>query len=165
MQRWRLFFKMKAQSETVSIKVLVFPSLILFLTIKCFIDNLNLCSQSVFAPHITTFSFSQGKHFHCRAYLLIHAYVCVLATQSCPALCSPTTIGCQAPLPMGFPRQEYWNRLPFLSPGDLPDTGIFFTTWATREAKVRQKQQTRGSRRFHNRASSSNLQGRARTAK
>ena len=25
---------------------------------------------------------------------------------------------------MGFSRQEYWNRLPFLSPGDLPDPGI-----------------------------------------
>ena len=25
---------------------------------------------------------------------------------------------------MGFPRQEYWNGLPFLSPGDLPDPGI-----------------------------------------
>ena len=23
----------------------------------------------------------------------------------------------------GFPRQEYWNRLPFPSPGDLPDSG------------------------------------------
>ena len=39
---------------------------------------------------------------------------------------------------MGFPRQEYWSRLPFPSPGDLPDPGIepvspalagrFFTT-------------------------------------
>ena len=114
---------MKAQSETVSINVLVFPSLILFLTIKCFIDNLNLCSQSAFAPHITTFCLSQGKHFHHHAYLLIHAYVCVFATQSCPILCSPTTVGCQAPLSMGFPGQEYWNRLPFLSPGDLSDTG------------------------------------------
>ena len=28
------------------------------------------------------------------------------------------------PLSMGFSRQEYWNRLPFLSPGDLPDPGI-----------------------------------------
>ena len=26
----------------------------------------------------------------------------------------------QAPLSMGFPRQGYWSRLPFLSPGDLP---------------------------------------------
>ena len=25
---------------------------------------------------------------------------------------------------MGFPRQEYWSELPFLSPGNLPDTGI-----------------------------------------
>ena len=25
---------------------------------------------------------------------------------------------------MGFFRQEYWNGLPFLSPGDLPDSGI-----------------------------------------
>ena len=25
---------------------------------------------------------------------------------------------------MGFPRQEYWNGLPFLSPGDLRDPGI-----------------------------------------
>ena len=34
------------------------------------------------------------------------------------------TIVCQAPLSMGFARQEYWNGLPFLSPGDLPDPGI-----------------------------------------
>ena len=34
------------------------------------------------------------------------------------------TIACQAPLPMGFPKQEYWSGLPFPSPGDLPDTGI-----------------------------------------
>jgi len=25
---------------------------------------------------------------------------------------------------MGFSRQEYWNGLPFLTPGDLPDPGI-----------------------------------------
>ena len=29
-----------------------------------------------------------------------------------------------APLSRGFPRQEYWNGLPFPSPGDLPDPGI-----------------------------------------
>ena len=47
-------------------------------------------------------------------------------------------VGSQAPLSMGFPRQDYWSRLPFLSLGDLPDPGIepaspvlagrFFTT-------------------------------------
>ena len=30
----------------------------------------------------------------------------------------------QAPLSMGFLRQEYWSGLPFPSPGDLPDPGI-----------------------------------------
>ena len=34
------------------------------------------------------------------------------------------TVDCQAPLSMGFPRQEYWSWLLFPSPGDRPDTGI-----------------------------------------
>ena len=34
------------------------------------------------------------------------------------------TIACQAPLSVGFPRQEYWSGLPFPSPGHLPDPGI-----------------------------------------
>ena len=34
---------------------------------------------------------------------------------------TPWTIAHQAPLSMGFPRQEYWSRLPFPSPGDLSD--------------------------------------------
>ena len=33
------------------------------------------------------------------------------------------TVACQTPLSMGFPRQEYWSGLPFLSPGDLPNPG------------------------------------------
>ena len=37
---------------------------------------------------------------------------------------APWTIAHQAPLPMGFPRQEYWSGLPFPSLGDLPDPGI-----------------------------------------
>ena len=60
---------------------------------------------------------------------------------------TPWTVACQAPLPMGFSRQEYWSGLPFPSPGDLPDPGIepaslsssalagmFFTTSTTWEA-------------------------------
>ena len=59
----------------------------------------------------------------------------------------PWTIACQAPLSMGFSRQEYWIGLPCPPPGDLPDPGIelasltsltlsggFFTTSATQEA-------------------------------
>ena len=37
---------------------------------------------------------------------------------------TPRTIAHQAPLSMGFPRQEHWSGLPFPSPGDLPDPGI-----------------------------------------
>ena len=37
---------------------------------------------------------------------------------------TPWTVACQAPLPMGFPRQEYWSGLPFLPPGDLSDVGV-----------------------------------------
>ena len=38
------------------------------------------------------------------------------------------TVAHQAPLSMGFSRQEYWSELPFLSPGDLPDPGIELTS-------------------------------------
>ena len=33
------------------------------------------------------------------------------------------TVAHQAPLSMGFSRQEYWSGFPFPSPGDLPDPG------------------------------------------
>ena len=57
------------------------------------------------------------------------------------------TVALQAPLSMGFSRQEHWSRLPCPPPGDLPHPGIeptslmslalaggFFTTSATEEA-------------------------------
>ena len=44
--------------------------------------------------------------------------------QSCLTLCDPWTVAHQAPLSMGFSRQEYWSGLPFPSPGDLPNPGI-----------------------------------------
>ena len=34
-----------------------------------------------------------------------------------------STVACQAPLTVGFFRQEYWSRLPFPNPGDLPNPG------------------------------------------
>ena len=37
---------------------------------------------------------------------------------------TPWTVAHQAPLFMGFSRQEYWSGLPFPSPGDLPDPEI-----------------------------------------
>ena len=51
-----------------------------------------------------------------------HTRVCVLSHFS---LCDPMDrIAHQAPLSMGFSRQEYLSGLPFPSPGDFPDPGI-----------------------------------------
>ena len=52
----------------------------------------------------------------------IHMHVCML---SCVQLfVAPWSVAHQAPLSMGFSRQEYWSGLPCPSPGDLPDPGI-----------------------------------------
>ena len=45
-------------------------------------------------------------------------------TQSCLTLCDPMDCTCQAPLSMGFSRQEHWSGLPLPPSGDLPDAGI-----------------------------------------
>ena len=50
--------------------------------------------------------------------------VCVDHFSSVRLYATPWTSALQAPLSMGFSRQEYWSRLPFPSPGDLPDPGI-----------------------------------------
>ena len=44
--------------------------------------------------------------------------------QLCLTVCDPMDCTYQAPLSLGFSRQEYWSRLPFPSPGDLPYPGI-----------------------------------------
>ena len=50
---------------------------------------------------------------------------CVLSHFShVPFFATPWTEASQAPLSMGFPRQEYWNRLPCRPPEDYPDPGI-----------------------------------------
>ena len=47
-----------------------------------------------------------------------------LIAEWCPTLVIPRTVAHQAPLSMGFPRQEYWSGLPCPPPGDLPDPEI-----------------------------------------
>ena len=73
----------------------------------------------------------------------------VLTCFSCVHLFATSwTVACQAPLSMGFSRQEYWNGLPCPPLGDLPNPGIepaylmspalaggFFTTNVTWEAQ------------------------------
>ena len=65
---------------------------------------------------------------------------------------SPRTVAHQAPLSMESSKQEYWNGLPFPSPGESSwprdrtqvshIAGRFFTIWATREANAIEKNKT-----------------------
>ena len=48
----------------------------------------------------------------------------VTVTQSCQTLCNPMDWSLPGSSSMEFSRQEYWNGLPFPSPGDLTDPGI-----------------------------------------
>ena len=51
--------------------------------------------------------------------------MCAKSLQLCPTLCKGSlTVAHQAPLSMGFSREEYWNGLPCPSLGDLPNPGI-----------------------------------------
>ena len=65
----------------------------------------------------------------------IYVYICVHAcVRACVRACSVAsvvsdsatlwTIACQAPLFVGFSRQEYWSGLPCPLPGDLSDPEI-----------------------------------------
>ena len=78
-----------------------------------------LCFKFVILDNISTAllanSLNLSKFFCC---------CCHLFAKTCPTLATPWTVACQAPLSMGFSRQEYWNGLPFPSPGDLPDPGM-----------------------------------------
>ena len=73
--------------------------------------------------------------------------MCVCVLSHVWLFAAPWTVPRQASLSTGFPRQEYWSRLPFPPPGDLPDPRIelvslaspslacgFFTTGTTWES-------------------------------
>ena len=47
-----------------------------------------------------------------------------LVAKLCPTLETPWTVALQAPLSMGFSRQEYWSGLPCPPPGDLSNLEI-----------------------------------------
>ena len=78
------------------------------------------------APHIFFILSSLDGHLGC-----LHILACISESEvkvkslSCVRLfVTPWTVAYQAPLSMGFSRQEYWSGLPFPSPGHLPNPGI-----------------------------------------
>ena len=74
----------------------------------------------------------------CKTLYLSQFFVAVQWLSHVQLFATLWAIAPQAPLSMGFPRQEYWSGVPFPSPGDLPNPGIkpmspelagrFFTT-------------------------------------
>ena len=61
-------------------------------------------------------------HIYLQLFLCKHICImraCMLSLQSCPTLCETMDVAHQAPLSMGFSREEYWSGLPCLPPGLL----------------------------------------------
>ena len=56
-------------------------------------------------------------------FVMVFRHMCAKSLQSCPFV-TLWTVAHQAPLSMGFSKQEYWSGLPCPPPGDLPDPGI-----------------------------------------
>ena len=99
--------------------------------------------------HMNTYKIKQPASYEQLEYLcvcakLLHSHVWLFATA--------WTVALQAPLSMGFSRQEYWRGLPGPPPGDLADPGIepvslmspslagrFFTISASWEARLYEK--------------------------
>ena len=63
-----------------------------------------------------------GKNIS-KKYALVSDTVCLYMLSHVRLFVNTWTVAHRAPLSMGFSRQEYWNRLPFLPLGDLPDPG------------------------------------------
>ena len=102
-----------------------FPVSLLFHLLETWLMNHSLCPSVSdnavrdFNVYVALVSKGQGYSRSCPARN--HA-VCPVP-QSCPALCGPMGFSLQAPLSMGFSRQEYWSGLPCPRPGDLPNSG------------------------------------------
>ena len=71
----------------------------------------------ILACNMTVLDQAVSKFLSCSSLLR----VCVCHAQLCPI---SWTVAHQAPLSMGFSRQEYWSGLPFSTLGDLSDPGI-----------------------------------------
>ena len=60
----------------------------------------------------------------CGVYVYIYMWKKVKSFSHVWLFVTPWTVTYQAPLSMGFSRQEYWSGLPFPSPGNLSNPGI-----------------------------------------
>ena len=91
--------------------------------------NINLIAYDTVFSHILCLCCSL---FQFESYLkLIIEYICMSACMFSRVWLFATPGAYQAPLSLGFPRQEYLSELPFPTPGNLPDPGIKHTSPAS----------------------------------
>ena len=126
---------------------------IIFMSILIILANINyLLFARRHTKHFTCEANSSARHritsWAICCFIGINNTYVHMTAWSCPTLCDPMDCSRQAPLSMGFFRQEYWSGLPFPPPGDLPDPGIqpvslslapatrFFTTEPPRQTNV-----------------------------
>ena len=91
----------------------------------------SLCFTSSFLSFLLFFFqlYQNTLHTNCGPHIMLYTNKAkinrkCMHAQSCLILGDPTDCSHQASPSMGIPRQEYWNRLPFPTPRNLPNPGI-----------------------------------------
>ena len=86
-------------------------------------SSCNALLLTVLCPYLYRYKYKyrQWKIQYIYIYVLC---VCAQSLNRVRLFATPWTAAHQAPLSMGFPRQEYWSGLPFPTLGDLPDPEI-----------------------------------------
>ena len=74
-------------------------------------------------PHSSTVSYL-SKSLFINTKSLSHSCCCLVPKSSLTLFVTPWTIALQAPLSVGFLKQEYWSGLPFPTPVHLPNPGV-----------------------------------------
>ena len=103
----------KKLSETIFFYTLSASSVSLFSLAANYFSSDELCSSCCFyLPELR--GLTKVVYVSALCCVLSHVWLSV----------TPWTVAHQAPLSMGFSRQEYWSGVPYPTPGDLPDPGI-----------------------------------------
>ena len=91
----------------------------------CFLQwQKNGASQMLNHSFCQVFKCKFQKYLEGKVGKVLHSCCCYLVAKSCVTLLQPRTVALQAPLCMGFPKQQYQSGLPFPSPEYLPNPGI-----------------------------------------
>ena len=128
--------------EISSLPILLFPSISVHLrraSYRSFLFSVTLHSVGYIFPFLLGFSLLSFPQLFvkppqtttlpsctplCLGWFWSSPTVAVQWLSHVRLFATPWTVAYQAPLSMGFPRQEYWSALSFPSPGDLPNQGV-----------------------------------------